>query len=196
MSRATLLRNAFAALVILATIGVVVPYLFAVPVLGTSMTPTLDSGDRIVVNPFLDADELDRFDVVSYTPPQTERPSVKRVIGLPGDEVRILDDGRVAVRVDGTGAWYVVTSTPPIQITSPRPCCDDQGAASAVSQPVVVPAGFVWLLGDNPDVSIDSRDHGWVDLDAVSGRIRIRVWPLSGAGRLPPGPTLTLADEG
>ncbi|XP_028512449.1 mitochondrial inner membrane protease subunit 1 [Exaiptasia diaphana] len=47
-----------------------------------------------------------------------------------------------------------------------------------------VPKGHVWLLGDNPDDSTDSRDYGPVPYGLIRGRVCFKVWPLSEFGRI------------
>ncbi|KXJ23196.1 Mitochondrial inner membrane protease subunit 1 [Exaiptasia diaphana] len=49
---------------------------------------------------------------------------------------------------------------------------------------IKVPKGHVWLLGDNPDDSRDSRDYGPVPYGLITGRVCFKVWPLSEFGRI------------
>lgn len=57
-----------------------------------------------------------------------------------------------------------------------------KGARRAVC--VVVPQGHVWLEGDNPTFSTDSREYGAVPLALVHGRVLARVWPPGQVGRV------------
>jgi signal peptidase I len=167
-----------------------------------SMEQTLDIGDRVIVSkltpgPF----ELHRGDVVVFsdpggwlpeTPP-TQRGAVgtvvadaltfvgllpedsddhliKRTIGLPGDHVVCCDaDGRITV------------DDVPLDETYLFP-----GAAPSVDAfDVTVPAGELWVMGDNRDHSADSRYNrdkpfgGFVPIDDVVGRAYAVVWPVS-----------------
>jgi signal peptidase I len=98
--------------------------------------------------------------------PTSARDFVKRVIGLPGDEVAITDG---VVRVNGVvlDEDYVVFDDP-----------SDYG-------PVVVPEGTLFFLGDNRPNSSDSRRGlGFVPLDHVVGRSVVIIWPFDHAGLL------------
>ncbi|MFZ2743758.1 MAG: signal peptidase I, partial [Trichococcus flocculiformis] len=59
-------------------------------VVGDSMVPTLETGDRLILNKLA---EVDRFDIVVFPAPDgTDEEYVKRVIGLPGDEITYFQD--------------------------------------------------------------------------------------------------------
>jgi signal peptidase I len=102
---------------------------------------------------------------------------IKRVIGLPGDHVACCTKGFVMVNgvaLHETGYLYpgAAPSTTPFNIT--------------------VPAGRLWVMGDNRDFSDDSRGHmngypglGTVPVNEVTGRAFLIVWPLSRFGDLP-----------
>jgi signal peptidase I len=89
---------------------------------------------------------------------------VKRVVGLPGDQVG-LEDG--------------------VLVVNGEPRCEsgiDPAPLDGVwFGPVTVPEGRVFLLGDSREHSIDSRDFGPVELDDVVGVVQVRVWPSPGA---------------
>jgi hypothetical protein len=70
-------------------------------------------------------------------------------------------------------------------------CCTEDGKASATVTPVVVPAGMLFLLGDNAAASRDSLTLGWARADLVQGVVGWRVWPLGDIGR--PGGWVHLA---
>jgi signal peptidase I len=85
---------------------------------------------------------------------------IKRVIGLPGDTVQGKDD-----HVYINGRLLVEPYLPASHLTS------DFG-------PVVVPAGGLWVMGDNREDSDDSRFFGPIKKSSVVGRAVVRVWPL------------------
>lgn len=98
--------------------------------------------------------------------PASAKDFVKRVIGLPGDEVLIDADGQVFVNGVALDEPYKVEE------------------ASSFG-PVVVPDGHLFFLGDNRPHSSDSRRAiGYVERDAVVGRAVVIIFPLSHAGRL------------
>ena len=172
-----------------------------------SMEQTLDVGDRVVVSkltpgPF----PLHRGDVVVFSDPGGWLPPtvpaergpvgaavtaaltfvgllpedsgehlIKRVVGLPGD--RVACDGRGPVTVNGTAvdeAEYLAAGVAP----------------SERAFDVTVPAGQLWVMGDNRPNSADSREHpdaphgGFVPVELVVGRAHAVVWPLGHASWL------------
>lgn len=138
-------------------------------VAGRSMEPALADGALVVAIPWERTPA--RFDAVVYLP-DTGGAAVKRVIGLPGDGVRIVDapgGPRLQVRPGGTGAWRAVAGPAgPATLT----CCAPDGRAAAAGD-AVVPDGTYFLLGDHPAVSIDSRQQGFVPADRLRGRVAV-----------------------
>jgi signal peptidase I len=98
--------------------------------------------------------------------PTSARDYVKRVIGLPGDEI-VIEDGEVRVNGELLEEAYVVFEDP-----------SDFG-------PVTVPDGHLFFLGDNRPNSADSRRGlGFVPVDAVVGRSAVIIWPFDHVGLL------------
>ena len=146
---------------------VVMLHLFVIQVSivrGHSMEPSLHDGDRLVVDRlFAGLLGVDRFDVVVLrNPGKKDVDYVKRVVGLPGDHVR-LARGVVLVNDEPLDPGYAY-----IQDT------DDTGV-------YVVPPGHYFVLGDNRPISADSREFGLVDGELVLGRVCCRFWPLNRA---------------
>ncbi|WP_217183782.1 signal peptidase I [Streptomyces sp. AC495_CC817] len=104
---------------------------------------------------------------------------VKRVIGLPGDHV-VCCNALGQITINGT----------PIDELSYLNLPQGDTAASNMPFDVVVPAGSLWLLGDNRDRSRDSREHqdlpsgGFVPLDNVVGKAFLTTWPLDRFGAI------------
>jgi signal peptidase I len=125
----------------------------------TSMEPTLCPGDRVVVNLWdPDLGDLARGDLVALRPGRSDVPVVKRVVGLPGDEVAIRD-----------ALLYVNDEL------VDEPYVDHEAIDSVFYGPVVVPADRFLVMGDARAVSIDSRAYGPVPADRLVGRI---AWQL------------------
>jgi signal peptidase I len=125
----------------------------------TSMEPTLCPGDRVVVNLWdPDLGDLARGDLVALRPGRSDVPVVKRVVGLPGDEVAIRD-ARLFVNDELVDEPYV----------------DHEAIDSVFYGPVVVPADRFLVMGDARSVSIDSRAYGPVPAERLVGRI---AWQL------------------
>ncbi|MBC6451093.1 signal peptidase I [Actinokineospora sp. HBU206404] len=188
--------GAVAALAAVALVGVVVAVTFANRVDGQSMSPTLGDGDRILLEPFFDVADLRRFDIVAARPAVGRPAVVKRVIGLPGDAVRIdiRPDGgaSVLVRPAGEDVWSVVDA--PVWTENwrdARLCCAADGKSGS-AESAVVPPGHLFMLGDNPSQSDDSRKYGWVPIGEVIGRMAWRLYPLDRVGSLDPGADMRL----
>ncbi len=92
---------------------------------------------------------------------------VKRVIGVPGDEINI-EDGRVMVNGEVIDEPYI----------------EDLTFAKVLDYPVVVPEGYYFLLGDNRDVSRDSRHFGVIAEAHIEGKAVFRLSPFSQIGTI------------
>ena len=96
---------------------------------------------------------------------------VKRIIGLPGDEIDIKDG---AVYLNGTMLEEDYTNNA-TKITD-----------LSVTYPTTVEEGHVFVMGDNRGNSTDSRSSslGQVDFEAISGKAQFRIWPFSSIGKM------------
>ena len=132
---------------------------------GSSMAPGIHDGDRIVVDHFAYLFEpVTRGDIVVLKYPlDPSLDYIKRIIGLPGDEVTI-DAGHVWVNGKALDEPYVA-SADPLSRSS-----------------VHVQAAHYFVLGDNRPRSSDSREFGQVPMDYVRGRVEVRLWPFSRIG--------------
>lgn len=144
-----------------------------------SMERTLLIGDRVLVNELVPgAVPLHRGDVVVFRDPggwlgagQGED-LIKRVIGLPGDRVSCCDaQGRLSVNGHPVDEPYVQ-----LRAGSDR--------VAELDFSVTVPAGQLWVMGDNRYESADSRMHGTVPESDVVGRAFVITWPTSRWGSL------------
>jgi signal peptidase I len=134
---------------------------------GTSMLPQLEDQDRLFINKFVyHIGEIHRGDVVVFRYPHDETKSyIKRVIAVPGDDLRI-DHGAVSVNGQQLHESYV-----------PQWYKDDR------SQPeMVLPAGEYFVMGDHRSISSDSRDFGPVSRELIYGRAAFVYWPMDQAG--------------
>ncbi len=126
----------------------------------TSMVPTLHANDYVVVNKLAyKFGQPHRGDIIvfKYPPDPTQIPYIKRVIGLPGDQVRI-SGGKVYIN-------GVLLNEPYLRVST------NQGGEWTV------PAGNLFVLGDNRNGSSDSRAFGWVPLSDVIGKAEVIYWP-------------------
>jgi signal peptidase I len=152
-----------------------------------SMSPTLVEDDRVLVNKLsYRFHDINRGDVIVFERPPNEQPSavkdlIKRVVGLPGDRVSIVEgsvsiDGRPLEEpyVDGLQTTYDGSCNQPgVDLTG----LDTEGG-------FVVPDGQLFVMGDNRVNSHDGRCFGPIDDDLVVGRAFFILWPPSHAGGL------------
>jgi signal peptidase I len=165
---------------------------------GVSMAPALRDGDALLVDRVgVRFQAPERGDVVVTAEPGGGS-LVKRVIAVPGDVVEIEGGGPrpvVLLQPGGRGPWrrlvepYVGASW-----TGREFCCDARGLDTVgAPQPLRVPPGRLFLLGDNRDASTDSRRYGLFSTDQVVGRAVLRWWPLDRSGTIDGRPELAPA---
>jgi signal peptidase I len=141
-----------------------------------SMLPTLQIGDRIVVDKLsYHLHGVARGDIVVFRRPPLEHAAyadlVKRVIGLPGDTVSSVG-GRVYINGKPLAEPWLPT---PMPVTSPSPLPD----GFSLNHPYVVPKGEYYVMGDNRTDSEDSRYFGPIPESLIVGKMAFRAWPLS-----------------
>jgi signal peptidase I len=127
-----------------------------------SMAPTIATGDLVLLD--RGHQGVARMDVVVVERPDTGVLLVKRAVALGGDQVGI-EDGVL-----------VVNGAPVCE-----PNIDPDRLDGVWFGPQTVPAGAVFLMGDDRGSSIDSREFGPVSADDVRGRVTHRLWPSPGA---------------
>ena len=147
------------AVVILVGLRLFVLEPFRIP--SDSMAPTLLPGDRVLVDKRAYRDGVARRgDLAVFRAPRTGEILLKRIVAVAGDTVGI-EDGVLVV--DGR---------------RPRePYADPESIDSVYFGPVRVPAGTVFVLGDNRANSQDSREFGAVPTGRLIGRVQARTWP-------------------
>ncbi len=133
-----------------------------VKVEGTSMLPRLEDQDRLFINKFVyHFEKVERGDVVVfYYPRDPQKSYIKRVIGLPGDTLRI-DQGQVYVNGEALAEPYV-----------PGRYRDQRS-----EEETVIPKGDYFVMGDHRSISSDSRDFGPVPRDLIYGKAAFVYWP-------------------
>ncbi len=134
---------------------------------GTSMLPVLEDQDRLFINKLAyRVGEIHRGDVVVFLYPHDhEKSYIKRVIALPGDDLKI-DHGQVYVNGAPVNESYV-----------PKRFADDRSQAD-----MTVPPHEYFVMGDHRSISSDSRDFGPVDRELIYGKAAFVYWPMDQAG--------------
>ena len=138
---------------------------------GTSMESSLHDGEQVLIEKISRYFEgPDRFDIVVFTKNHGTytKSYIKRVIGLPGETIRIVGDD---IYVNGEVLSENYGKNP----------MDDAGIAA---EPIVLGEGEYFVLGDNRSVSVDSRDRsvGKVKLKELDGVVFLRTSPISKFG--------------
>jgi signal peptidase I len=160
------LRALGSAIQILGLLAIAYALLFHVSVVrGSSMAPGIHDGDRILVDHLSYVlGDVRRGDVaVLRCPLDPDLDYIKRVIGLPGERLRI-EDGVVWVNGERLPEPYLLQ----------RDCRS--------SFDLTVAPDHFFVLGDNREHSADSREFGQVPRGLLRGRVDLRVWPPERAG--------------
>lgn len=139
---------------------------------GSSMENTLSDGDNLIVDKITYRfSDPKRYDIIVF-PYQYEENTyfIKRIIGLPGETVQIVDG---IIYIDGEV----------LQESYGREVMKNSGLAA---DPVTLGEDEYFVLGDNRNDSTDSRDPsvGKIPRDRIIGRAWVRIWPLSKIGIL------------
>ena len=134
---------------------------------GTSMLPMLEDQDRLFINKMAyRVGEIHRSDVVVFLYPHDhEKSYIKRVIALPGDELRI-DHGRV-----------YVNGTPIPEDYVPARYADDRSMPE-----MTIPSQEYFVMGDHRSISSDSREFGPVERSLIYGKAAFVYWPVDQVG--------------
>jgi len=136
---------------------------------GTSMLPGLQDQERIFINKFVyKLEPIERGDIVVFHYPfDPSKSYIKRVIGVSGDRVRIIE-GQVYVNGRRLKEAYV-----------PGEYFDYRSLAETT-----VPKHSYFVLGDHRSLSNDSRDFGAVDETYIYGKAVFVYWPMDKLGML------------
>jgi len=156
----------------------VMVYLFLVSpqeISGASMEPNFHNGEYILTNKVLTKfRDPQRGDVVVFKSPKNKEVDyIKRIIGLPGDTVKLLDN-----------TFYVNGQKVDEPYLAPGVVIFG-GSFLQEGNEIIVPPGEYFVAGDNRPHSSDSREFGPIVKEDFIGTVFFRYWPFSQAGSIP-----------
>lgn len=160
------LRGTVYILMTVAAVAVLIATLM-LPVLqvtGTSMEPTLETGQIVIASK---ASKYSKGDIIAFY--FNNKVLLKRVIGLAGDRIVINMDGDVAVNGEEIKEPYLAEKS--------LGECD-------LDFPYQVPDGKIFVMGDHRATSVDSRSKavGCIADEYMVGKVVFRIWPLESFG--------------
>lgn len=156
------LRSTVLSLALIAAVAVFAAmFLPVLRIQGESMEPTLNRGDLVITAGWSDCAP---GDIVCFH--SQDKVMVKRLIAEAGDVVNILEDGTVEVNGVTLAEDYVLNAS--------------RGELD-IEMPFTVPEGQCFVMGDNREVSVDSRSTamGCIPEAQLEGRAILRIWPLN-----------------
>lgn len=143
-------------------------------VLGVSMQPTFEEEDRVIISK---VSSIDRFDMIVFDAPDVQDKFVKRVIGIPGDRVEMIED---TLYVNG-----VIYEEPYVSHIEGDPITKritENFTLKEITGHEQVPEGTFFVLGDHRLKSNDSRSFGFIDENDVIGEVKLRIYPFTEIG--------------
>jgi signal peptidase I len=139
---------------------------------GSSMYPNFEDKEYILTDKIsYRRGTPQRGDVVVFhAPPPFDSDFIKRVIGLPGETVKV-ENGKVFINDKQLAESYLPNS----YFTSEKSFLRD-------GVPYTIPEGYYMVFGDNRSYSSDSREWGPISIKAIVGKAWIRYWPIDKMG--------------
>lgn len=135
-------------------------------VVGNSMSPTLQSGEILLLNKLkYRLSDVKRGDIISLDYADTKY-LIKRVVGLPGEEIYIKDN-KLYINNEQYEETYISTNLK----------YDDFDLKTLGYEKI--PDGYYFVLGDNRENSMDSREIGLIPKKDIIGKVSIRFWPFN-----------------
>lgn len=139
---------------------------------GSSMQPILQDQERIIILKLgLTKNHIDRFDIIVFSIPDiNHKKLIKRVIGLPNEQIEI-KAGKIYINN------RILTQTvSSVSITT--------SADSISMKQIRIPENHYFVIGDNPCMSQDSREFGLIPRTNIIGKAILRYWPFSRFGKI------------
>lgn len=186
---AEILKTILLCLVII-TVFTILKVFFVQPVKveGDSMQPSIESDDILLINKITPKDSYERYDVIVFKPYNEDDPStkedeteflyIKRIIGLPGEKVRVAEDGRVYISSSETNE--ILLQDDIYGNSSTVFGIDWIQTDDNVFESIILGENEYFVLGDNRGVSLDSRSERIqaVNTNSILGKYLIRIYPF------------------
>lgn len=140
---------------------------------GDSMLPNFSDGEFLLTNKVsYRTGQPERGDIIVFQPPGADQDFIKRIVGLPGENVAV-SGGGVFINGNKLVEPYV---EPGVQ-TNPGKFFPD-------GESRIVPVDSYFVLGDNRENSLDSRNFGFATGAKISGKAWFVYWPIDDAGKI------------
>ncbi|AQX55483.1 signal peptidase I [Priestia flexa] len=140
---------------------------------GDSMNPTLQEGNRIIINKL---SNYQRFDlVVLHSPHDQDEYLVKRIIGVAGEKIEYIDDQLYInnQKVSEPHLHKYLQHIPTYERFT------ENFSTEELVNDGIIPHGFVLVLGDNRRISRDGRHFGLTPVSDIVGEVDVKYWPLT-----------------
>lgn len=142
---------------------------------GQSMSPTFQDEDRVIISKMT---KIHRFDIVVFDAPDVNGEQyIKRVIGLPGDDIEMENDV-LYINGEPVEEPYLVEN----KADHPFQTLTEDFSLQKKAGESKVPKDMLFVMGDNRLRSKDSRALGFIPYDSVIGEVKFRYYPLQEIG--------------
>ncbi|HAI95274.1 TPA: signal peptidase I [candidate division WWE3 bacterium] len=144
---------------------------------GASMEPNFETGERILVDKITrNFRDYERGEVVVLVPPtEDSKHFIKRVVGLPGDIIKVFE---CKIYIYRDGSQFTLDE----EYLGSNGCTIGGNEFLQEGRSVEIKDGYYVVMGDNRRNSLDSRVFGMVKASDIVGRVVFRFWPVGKAG--------------
>ncbi len=184
-----LLKMVFLVLMVSVCTLAIIKYIWqTIMIEGDSMLPTFADTNEILISKLGDKSAYDRYDIIVFKPydkdiPETEEDEteilyIKRIVGLPGETIRVTDRGEVMVSKDGS--TFSVLEDDPFSGGSFIRGINWNLNDNNYYESVTLGADEYFVLGDNRQISLDSRSEHVraVNISCIIGKYMFKIHPF------------------
>lgn len=145
---------------------------------GDSMNPTLENGDRMIVNKIgYELQGLKRNDIIVFHT-EEKYDFIKRVIALPGDNITYQDD-KLYINGELQEEPYLTNLQEQLTLRTGEENLTNDFTLREITGLSQIPEGYVFVMGDNRRYSKDSRIIGLVPIEEIVGTASLIYWPIT-----------------